>query len=274
MAVLTRSRQLSQRGSRGQVPWRWASAGAVMGFLVAMVWFAPARWVAGWLSQATGGQVLLGSATGTVWRGSAQLSLAGGASSNSTVALPGRLNWQLIPGWGNLTIRTDAACCMDKPVVAKLRPAWSKLVIDVEDHQSNWPMGLLAGLGTPWNTVQAEGQMVFSLRALSLEWPGWSESRMTLSGQMQIDALEVTSRLSTIKPTGSYRLSVKGGGVNSVQLQTLQGSLQLSGAGQWVGGRLRFEGEATAQPDRQDALNNLLNIIGRRDGMRSIIKLG
>ena len=51
-------------------------------------------------------------------------------------------------------------------------------------------------------------------------------------------------------------------------------SLQLVGSGQWVGARLRFEGTATAAPDRVDALSNLLNIIGRRDGARATIKVG
>ena len=59
-----------------------------------------------------------------------------------------------------------------------------------------------------------------------------------------------------------------------MHLETLEGSLLLSGEGQWVGARLHFEGEASAAPQRLDALSNLLNIIGRRQGERSIIKLG
>lgn len=274
MAIDFRSRHSSKRPPHGLAPWRWAAAGATAGVLAAMLGFAPARWAATWIQQATGGQVMLRSATGTIWQGSAQLTLAGGADSSATVALPGRLSWNLSPSWNGLTVQANAQCCMDTPVLASIRPGWGKWTLAVADHRSNWPTGLLAGLGTPWNTVQAEGQMVFSLQALSLEWLGWSGSRMTMSGRMQIDALDVTSRLSTIKPMGSYRLSVDGGGVNSMQLDTLQGSLLLTGSGKWVGGRLRFEGEARASPERQDALNNLLNIIGRRDGMRSIIKLG
>ncbi|MCY1531269.1 hypothetical protein D9M68_664890 [compost metagenome] len=42
----------------------------------------------------------------------------------------------------------------------------------------------------------------------------------------------------------------------------------------WSGTALRFNGEASAAPGREDALSNLLNIIGRRDGARSIITLG
>ena len=260
--------------SADHAPWRWAIGGALVGLLAATLWFAPAQWAATWLLQTSGGQLLLANASGTVWQGSAQLLLAGGSSSQSNVALPGRLFWTIIPGWSTWTVQAHAACCMDEALVARVKPGWGGVTIVVQDHRSNWPAGLLAGLGTPWNTVQAEGQLVFSLQGLSLEWPGWSESRMVMTGQLQLDALDLTSRLSTIQPMGSYRLNVQGGTVNTLRLETLQGSLQLAGSGQWVGGRLRFEGVASALPDRQDALNNLLNIIGRRDGMRSIIKLG
>ena len=73
---------------------------------------------------------------------------------------------------------------------------------------------------------------------------------------------------------GSYRIALQGGPSPSLELRTLEGSLQLSGQGQWVGRRLRFNGVASAAPDRVEALSNLLNILGRRDGARSIISVG
>mgnify|MGYP006994992472 CR=1 FL=1 len=62
------------------------------------------------------------------------------------------------------------------------------------------------------------------------------------------------------------------GGIGA--LETLEGALQLSGSGRWVGSRLHFNGAATAAPGREEALANLLNIIGRRSGARSIISIG
>jgi general secretion pathway protein N len=73
---------------------------------------------------------------------------------------------------------------------------------------------------------------------------------------------------------GSYRITLAGGAQASLRLETLEGSLQLSGTGQWVGQRLRFRGEARATPGREAALANLLNIIGRRSGERSLISIG
>ena len=91
---------------------------------------------------------------------------------------------------------------------------------------------------------------------------------------MSTAALQVSSRLSTLSPMGSYRITVQGGPEPSLQLTTLEGSLQLSGQGQWIAQRLRFNGVASAEPERVEALSNLLNIVGRRDGARSIITVG
>ena len=73
---------------------------------------------------------------------------------------------------------------------------------------------------------------------------------------------------------GSYRLNLTGGQVSTLNLETVEGSLRLSGSGQWAGSRLHFQGFAVAEPEREAALANLLNIIGRRDGARSIITVG
>ena len=65
-----------------------------------------------------------------------------------------------------------------------------------------------------------------------------------------------------------------GNGARVLVRRALAGDLQLSGQGQWVGSRLHFRGEASASPEREAALSNLLNILGRRQGARSIITFG
>ena len=73
---------------------------------------------------------------------------------------------------------------------------------------------------------------------------------------------------------GSYRVTLTGGNPSTLELSTLDGSLLLTGQGQWVGQRLRFDGAASATPGSVDALSNLLNIIGRRNGATAVIKVG
>ena len=86
--------------------------------------------------------------------------------------------------------------------------------------------------------------------------------------------MAVTSRLSTIQPLGSYRVQIQGGDMTTLQLSTLDGALQLQGKGQWIGQRLRFQGEAWAAEGREAALANLLTMIGQRNGKRVLLSVG
>jgi general secretion pathway protein N len=246
-------------------------AGALLGALVALIAFAPARWAAAAIANATEGRLRLNEARGTVWDGSAQLVLTGGAGSQDELALPSRLDWRARPSWKGIGIALTTACCTTQPVHVDVQPAWRGQRIAIGDSTTHWPASLLAGLGTPWNTLQLDGELTLATQSLSVEW---IEGRLSVAGRAELRAQRVSSRLSTLRPMGSYRITVQGGATPSLQLETLEGSLQLSGSGQWVGSRLRFSGTATAAPDHEDALANLLNIIGRRSGARSIISIG
>ena len=253
-------------------PWRWSAAGALAGLLVAVVVFAPARWLASLVRQASGEQVMLTAPRGSFWQGSAQLVISGGAGSRDGVALPGQLAWRIRPAWHGLNLELNADCCMQQALRAQVQPAgWSGVQLALSDSQSRWPAGLLAGLGTPWNTVQAQGELAASTYNFNVRW---MQGQLSLAGRLQLDALQMSSRLSTLRPMGSYRLLLEGGNPSTLQLTTIDGSLLLTGQGQWIGQRLRFDGAASATPGSLDALSNLLNIIGRRNGATAIIKVG
>ena len=168
-------------------------------------------------------------------------------------------------------MQLHAQCCTPQPITARLEPGWSSSALQFGDSSSQWPAAVLAGLGTPWNTVKAEGSLGLVTNGLAL---AWREGRMTVAGRAELTALGLSSRLSTLKPMGSYRIILNGGDTAALDLSTLEGSLRLSGSGRWIGARLRFEGTASAAPEHEAALGNLLNIIGRREGARSIITLG
>ena len=253
-------------------PWRWAIAGVLLGGIIAVTVFAPARWLAAALSRASGQQLQLVSAQGSIWGGSSQLVLSGGQGSVNAVALPGQVSWRIRPVWAGLAIQITADCCTPQPLQLRaMAVGWKGARLVLQDSQSQWPASLLAGLGTPWNTVQAQGQLSAATQDFAVEF---GPTGLNLTGRVQLDALKISSRLSTLSPMGSYRFTLQGGPSPSLELSTLEGSLQLSGHGQWVGQRLRFSGVASAAPDRVEALSNLLNILGRRDGARSIITVG
>jgi general secretion pathway protein N len=255
----------------GRSPWRWAIVGAVLGLALALLLFIPASWLASRVASATGGRVQLTDARGSFWNGTANLQLTGGAGSTDDLALPTPVDWHIRPRWNGFTVELATACCTPQPLHIHVRPGLRGIAFDVADARSQWPASLLAGLGTPWNTLQLDGDLVLSTQGLSVEWV---EGRLALAGRAELQAQRMSSRVSTLRPMGSYRITVIGGATPNLQLETLEGSLQLSGSGQWVDSRLHFNGVATAAPDREEALANLLNIIGRRSGARSIISIG
>lgn len=258
-----------------QAPWRTAAWAACWGALGALIFFAPAAWLAQGLQSASAGHVLLADAQGSVWRGSARLLLTGGQGSQDATSLPGRVDWTLRPNWNGgqigVKVTLNLPCCAQQPMQLALLPGWSQSTVEVSPTRINLPAQWLSGLGAPWNTLDPQGQLILSNEALQVQWVA---GRVRMQGQLTLDMLAISSRLSTLSPLGDYRLSLVGGDVPSLNLQTLQGALQLSGSGQFVGSRIRFRGEASASVQQQDALSNVLNIIGRRQGGKSLISLG
>ncbi len=251
--------------------WRWAWIGVVLGLVAALLLFAPALWLANALRLASDDRLQLAQPRGTVWDGNGRLVLSGGISSRDAVVLPDRITWRLRPRWMGLQLQLQAACCMSEPLQMTAKLSWRSWTVAWADNTSRWPAAVLAGLGSPWNTLQPQGRLVLALQGLSLES---LEGRNRVDGNLVLDALDLSSRLSTLKPIGSYRLRLVGNGLAGpplMQLQTLEGRLQLTGQGQWNGTRWGFRGEASAAAEDEPVLGNLLNIVGRRQGSRSII---
>lgn len=260
-----------RRALSSRTPWSWAGAGIVLGWLLSALLNAPASWASAVVHQASAQRLVLEDMSGTLWSGSARVRVSGGAGSTDSATLPGRLRWTLRPSGLGLQADVRADCCLPEAWRWTLQPRWAGFKLTLSDSHSQWPAQWLSGLGTPWNTLQFDGQLALSTQALVVEV---AAGRTLISGQIELDANAISSRLSTIRPMGSYRAVLHGGSAPSLTLSTLEGALQLSGHGQWVGNKFHFEGVASAAPQRLDALSNLLNIIGRRDGARAIIKIG
>ena len=269
--------ELAWDKSRGAAA-RWAIGGLVLGTLVAMVAFAPAAWLARAVASSTGERVLLADARGTVWSGSAVAVLTGGPDSRDASSLPGRLEWTLgLHGLG-LELRAKHACCLNGTVALRLQPGFGRMAATLVPQPGwvgQWPSAWLGGLGTPWNTLQLGGAVRLVSPGVKLESV---QGRWRMDGRADVEFLSVSSRLTTLDTLGSYRLNLAGdvtsAGQPQLTLTTQEGALQLSGNGTWGPGGVRFRGEARSGVAEETGLSNLLNIIGRRDGARSVISIG
>ena len=298
----------SQRWQRAQhAGRRWAVWGVLLGALLAGVANAPAQWLADALQQASAQRLLLADARGSLWTGSAVLVLTGGAGSRDASALPGRLHWRLRPDWRGLALAARQDCCINGDLNLHWQPAWGGYTLALAGagcsrplpHAAaeglrlsgagegeppdcagpgvigHWPAAWLAGLGTPWNTLQLGGLLQLASPGLRLQSV---QGRLQLHGALALELQNVSSRLSPLPVLGSYRLGLQGqpagGEAATLQLDTLDGALRLSGNGQWTGAGLRFRGQAQAADGQGAALANLLNIIGQRQGALSVISIG
>jgi general secretion pathway protein N len=164
--------------------------------------------------------------------------------------------------------------------VLTVRPGWGTLTTRLEpapDWIGQWPATWLSGLGTPWNTLQLGGTLrLSSPSGLSVQWV---QGRWRVEGQAALELMDAASRITPLDTLGSYRFELAGDPANAgtaqLGLSTTEGALVLTGQGTFGAGGLHFQGEAGAATEAdQPVLDNLLNIIGRRNGARSIISIG
>lgn len=261
--------------SSASTPWFWAVFGLLLGLLLATLLFAPAAWLGMALALGSQGRVMLNEPSGTVWKGSGQLVLSGGAGSRDATTLPGRIHWRLKPTAAlKLRVLVDADCCTTQSINMLIAPGLKGATALVQPSQSSWPATLLTGLGAPFNTIDLQATLKLNTQELTLEL---MDRQLKFEGKAALDVMDASTRLSTLRPVGSYRLNFQGSqgaAAPSLNLETLSGSLLLSGSGQLTGNRWRFNGEASAAPGSEAALSNFLDILGRRVGPRSIITVG
>jgi general secretion pathway protein N len=269
--------ELSWDKSRGAAG-RWAAAGAVIGVLIAFVVFAPASWLANAIASATQQRLILADARGTVWSGSAVVVLTGGEGSRDASSLPGRLTWTLRPHGLGLELKAQHACCLNGAVAVQVRPGLGRIeytLVPPSGWVGQWPTAFLGGLGTPWNTMQLGGSVRLMSPGLRVES---AQGRWLIDGRADLDLIDVSSRLTTLDSLGSYHITLSGDaanpGISLLSLTTTDGALLLNGNGTWGPAGVRFRGEARASDTEEAALSNLLNIIGRRNGARSVISIG
>lgn len=262
------------RGAAG----RWAVGGIVIGAVLALIANLPAAWVASAVASTTGQRLMLADARGTLWSGSAVAVLTGGPQSRDASALPGRLEWTLSPRGLGLELTARHACCLNGAIGVHVKPGFGRLALTLAPRQGwvgQWPSAWLGGLGTPWNTLQLGGAVRLASPGVTVETV---QGRWRVDGQADIEFLGVSSRMTTLNTLGNYRMSLSGngaqGGTSQLKLSTQDGALQLSGDGTLGPSGVKFRGEARADAADEPALNNLLNIIGRREGARSVISIG
>jgi general secretion pathway protein N len=177
-----------------------------------------------------------------------------------------------------MELRARHACCLNGEVAVRIKPGFGRTEFTLAPTSGwigQWPTAFLGGLGTPWNTMQLGGSIRLVSPGMRIES---AQGRWLIDGRADLELVGVSSRLTTLDSLGSYRITLSGDaanpGISTLNLTTQDGALVLSGNGTWGPAGVRFRGEARANTNEEAALSNLLNIIGRRSGARSVISIG
>ena len=248
----------------------WLVAG-VLSIILTVGAFCPASWMGLLLERQTGGRLTLGDAQGSLWNGSAFVGGAAGGKDPVTPLVPGRFAWRLSPALliGQLDLLVENPATLSQPV--QINGSWDQW--QVSAAALALPAERLAGLGAPLNTIAPSGQMRLRWNTLQV---ARQANAIVLLGSMTLEMREMASRLSAVKPLGSYDLTLDWRGQQAqVELKTVKGPLLLSGSGALQNGRLQFAGQAESQAGQEERLANLLNLLGQRrtEGNRNIIAL-
>jgi general secretion pathway protein N len=248
----------------------WLLTIALTVVLTLLVFF-PATWLGSLIEQRTGGRLTLGDAQGTLWRGSAFVGGAASGDSPVTPLLPGRFSWRISPlalvGMVDLQLENSEA--LAQPV--SFKGSWSQWKLS--PSALLLPAEGLSGLGAPLNTIAPSGAMRLSWTGLELSL---LERQVSINGRTTLEMSDMASRLSSIRPLGSYAMALDWTGQQAqLTLSSVKGPLLLSGRGSLNKGRLRFSGQAEAAQGQDAALANLLNLLGQRKpgSERNIIAL-
>ncbi|HEX8784996.1 MAG TPA: type II secretion system protein N, partial [Telluria sp.] len=206
--------------------------------VVTVLVFLPAAWLGPIVEQQTGGRLTLGDAQGTLWRGSAFVGGAPGEGGAVTPLLPGRFSWRLSPlvllGQVSMDLANDQA--LAQPV--RITGTWSQW--QVSAGELLLPAEGLSGLGAPLNTLALTGTIKLSWNLLDIARQG---NAVVVSGRTVLSLTDMGSRMSAIKPLGSYEMVMNWRGQNTdLVLRTVRGALLLSGTGALENGRLHFSG--------------------------------
>jgi general secretion pathway protein N len=207
---------------------------------VTVLLFLPAAWLGPMVERQTGGRLTLGDAQGTLWRGSAFVGGAAGEGGAVTPLLPGRFSWRLSPLvlFGQVSMDLANSQALAQPV--RVSGSWSQW--QVSAGELLLPAEGLAGLGAPLNTLAPSGVIKLSWNLLDIARQGQT---VAVQGRTVLSLTDMGSRMSPIKPLGSYEVAMDWRGQRAdLALRTVRGALLLSGSGNLENGRLRFSGQA------------------------------
>lgn len=228
-----------------------------LSYVVFLVAFLPAGWLAWGATTLSQGTVHIGTPQGTVWSGRGELQIHGALGAQSL----GDLRWRVNPLWlplGRLQVKLRGLGSGDGE--AELQVGGEHMRI--ESLRATLPVQIAGLVYAPASFFAPTGQLQLDVPQLEVNASG-------LHGNATVLWRGAGGRFTGDTSLGDYRIEIDGRGETAaITLSTVSGRLELAGTGQWRvagDGNLRFTGHAVARSDAAQ-LEPLLNALGRDQG--------
>jgi general secretion pathway protein N len=232
---------------------RWKLlTGVAAAYVAVLIAFAPARLVDAALDRATGGRLRVTDPAGSLWAGRGRLELR---APDTRVAVGKPIEWRFKPA-----SLLDGAAGFDVRARDAARPfavtfSWRR--VELAGARLSLPAASLALALPTLAPLELTGSV--SLDVASAVW-----AKGELNGGATVRWTSAGSALSMISPLGSYELRLEcARSIARLALSTIDGSLQLTGAGAWtLGQRPQLRASARVPPAHRPQLSPLLALVG------------
>ena len=239
-------------------------------FVCLLLWL-PARWVTAWLQTASKGHVELIEVAGTVWEGSAQLSISpisanlDPSTQEGRIILPERLSWRLYKS-PLLLGRLEGNLHFGKRPESIFKASFQSWSLAA--GATALPAAKLTALGAPLNSLAPGGWV-------ELNWQELTGTPSSIKGQIEALWSGATTKLSGSETLGDYLLTLRlEKQTVQLDLKTQRGRLHITGQGQFGNGVANFRLVSKSADQHQEALSAVLNMLGRRQNDEYILQIG
>jgi general secretion pathway protein N len=225
----------------------------IVTYLITLCALAPASLLDAALRHASDDKFALANATGTLWNGSALLTL----KARDGIRQPLQsLHWRIAAG-SLFTGKLRAQLNGDDASTSTAEATLSFNGLELQHARFQLPALILDEAAPVLRPARFRGQFDFRTEQMTLSANG-------INGAAIVDWQHASSALSRIAPLGDYRLTLDGAGANvRIGLTTVSGVLLLDGQGNWQADRgLVFQGTARAAAGSEDHLAELLHHLG------------
>jgi general secretion pathway protein N len=236
----------------------WVLTGLFSAALTVLIFF-PTTWASALIESHSSGRLILAEGQGSIWDGSAIIASKSSQSETVTALIPSRISWHLSPMILLNQVDVELANSSSLSHAIHITGSWSHWRVTAAEITLG--ADRFNNFGAPLNTIQLTGLIHLTWNTLQISF---LNSVPQINGELNLHMEDIASRLSHVKPLGSYNLKITYNGENALlQLSTLKGAMELSGSGTLNNGQSQFSGTARASAGQEEKLANFLNLLGQ-----------